>query len=363
MPIPYPATESGVELRLLQHLFEPDEAEIALHMSVIEEPVGVIHRRIGTGAIELPALQSALKRLHRKGAIAGGMAERNGSRMRTYGVTPLAVGMFEMQVNCLTKDYVRDFHQYIDEGFRSAVVGPRTSQMRTVPVHTAIAGTKTVGSYGDIQAYIATSDGPFAVMNCVCRQGAELLGKSCATSSTHETCLAVGKTAVSVIVGRTGRRIRKDEVIGIIARAEREGHVLQSQNTRSPDYICCCCRDCCEILINARKVPVPADVVSASHRASVNTETCLGCEKCIKRCPMEAISLRDRIAEVAPSRCIGCGLCVTTCPNESIQLAPRDDARRPPRSVGTLHARILAERKGIASLVGTGVRRLLGKPF
>ena len=30
MPISYPETESGVEIRILKHLFTPEEAEIAL---------------------------------------------------------------------------------------------------------------------------------------------------------------------------------------------------------------------------------------------------------------------------------------------------------------------------------------------
>ena len=46
MPVGYPATESGVEIRILKHLFTPEEAEIALNLSALPETLGKIHRRV-----------------------------------------------------------------------------------------------------------------------------------------------------------------------------------------------------------------------------------------------------------------------------------------------------------------------------
>ena len=46
MPVPYPATESGVEIRILKRLFTPEEARVALRLSAIPEPLGTIHRRM-----------------------------------------------------------------------------------------------------------------------------------------------------------------------------------------------------------------------------------------------------------------------------------------------------------------------------
>ena len=45
LPIGFPATESGVEIRILKHLFTPEEAEIALNLIFGYEPVGLIHKR------------------------------------------------------------------------------------------------------------------------------------------------------------------------------------------------------------------------------------------------------------------------------------------------------------------------------
>ena len=46
LPIGYPATESGVEIRILQFLFSPKEAEIAVNMRFIPEPIKKIYRRV-----------------------------------------------------------------------------------------------------------------------------------------------------------------------------------------------------------------------------------------------------------------------------------------------------------------------------
>ena len=45
MPVGFPATESGVELRILKRLFTPEEAEVGLLLSAVPEDLERIHRR------------------------------------------------------------------------------------------------------------------------------------------------------------------------------------------------------------------------------------------------------------------------------------------------------------------------------
>ena len=47
LPGGYPATASGVELRILQRLFTPQDAALALKLTVIPEPPRVVARRAG----------------------------------------------------------------------------------------------------------------------------------------------------------------------------------------------------------------------------------------------------------------------------------------------------------------------------
>ena len=45
LPAGYPATENGVEIRILQRLFTPEEAHLALFLTLIPETARVIARR------------------------------------------------------------------------------------------------------------------------------------------------------------------------------------------------------------------------------------------------------------------------------------------------------------------------------
>ena len=50
------------------------------------------------------------------------------------------------------------------------------------------------------------------------------------------------------------------------------------------------------------------------HSVSLDVGKCKGCTTCLKRCPTEAIRIRDGHAVINPSRCIDCGECIKVCP-------------------------------------------------
>lgn len=53
------------------------------------------------------------------------------------------------------------------------------------------------------------------------------------------------------------------------------------------------------------------------HTVTLNTEKCRGCVTCMKRCPTEAIRVRDGKASIIYDRCISCGECVRLCPHHA----------------------------------------------
>ena len=50
------------------------------------------------------------------------------------------------------------------------------------------------------------------------------------------------------------------------------------------------------------------------HSVTLDISKCKGCTNCIKRCPTEAIRVRDGHAIIKEERCIDCGECIRLCP-------------------------------------------------
>ena len=50
------------------------------------------------------------------------------------------------------------------------------------------------------------------------------------------------------------------------------------------------------------------------HSVTLDKDLCRGCTNCIKRCPTEAIRVRNGKARIIKERCIDCGECIKVCP-------------------------------------------------
>ena len=53
------------------------------------------------------------------------------------------------------------------------------------------------------------------------------------------------------------------------------------------------------------------------HSVYLESDKCLGCTNCMKRCPTEAIRVREGKARIIAERCIDCGQCIQLCPHHA----------------------------------------------
>ena len=361
MPIPFPATESGVEIRLLKQLFSIEEAEVALCLSALPEPAMKIHKRLKKKKITTGRLENILNGLYRKGAIRGVRDRKNPMGRYLYSKVPLAIGMFEFQVDRITKEFAQDFFDYEKEAFADALLKQDTKQMRTIPVNIKIDPEFQVGQYDNIQEIIKESPGPFGVMNCVCRQAKDQMGKSCSHTDMRETCLTLEGAVESMKDLGVCTEITREDALKVLKNAKKAGLVLQPENTQHPHFICCCCGCCCGVLTAAKFYDKPASFLHSNFLAQVDPEKCDGCDVCLERCQIDALSRENGYMTVDSDRCIGCGLCVPTCKQRAVRLIKKDQEWIPPKRSHDMYKQIMMERFGLWGTMKIAGKAILGR--
>jgi hypothetical protein len=174
LPAGFPRTESGVELRILRRIFTPEDAELALQLTMLpEEPRVIAHRA------KIPVDEAArrLEDMEQKGLV---FAVHRRGKPPLYLAQQFVVGFWEGQVNRLDRELVEDFEEYLPT-FSDADLWRKAPQLRTVPVGESISPQTEVMSYERVEELVRAYD-TFSVANCICRQEFHLLGEGCATS-------------------------------------------------------------------------------------------------------------------------------------------------------------------------------------
>ena len=348
LPAGFPSTESGVELRLLRRLFTPEEAKLALKLTLIPEEPRVVSRRT---KLPLEEVAQRLEEMARKGLIYRIESKEGPPK---YMAVQFAIGIWEFHVNNLDEGLVRDMEEYMPSLLES---WKKVPQLRTIPVGRSIPVELKVMPYEDAEKLVL-SQNRFLVAPCICRRERKIAGKGC--DRPEEACLVFGRGVDYYSRNGLGRVISKQEALEILLKAERAGLVLQPSNAQKIVNICCCCGCCCGVLRTVKKHPRPASLISSPFVNSADPSTCDGCGKCVERCQMDAVRLEDERVALDTGRCIGCGLCVSTCPSGSITLVRKPEPEQPkvPRNMLETYYR-LGKARGkmdIVSLAGQWIR-------
>ena len=341
LPAGFPPTEDGVEIRLLQQLFTREEAELALHLTLISEGADVIADRINKPQ---DIVEGMLDQMAHKGLISSSHIDGKPTR---YAISQFVIGFWEGQVDRLNPDLVALFEEYGPVWFEQ---GPwkKLPQVRTIPVNETIPLSTEVLPYEQAEK-ILHSKKEIAVQNCVCRQERQLLGQGC--DKPMQVCMSFdGAARNSIALGR-GKLITQSEALGLLVRAQQTGLVLQPANSQNPMFMCMCCDCCCGVLRQIKQEPNPGELVANPYVAQHISSLCVACGACVEICPMDALTQDDAgQIQFTTMRCIGCGLCVGVCPTNAMQIVRKSAADQPRIPRNTVNTYI-----GVASKRGLGV--------
>ncbi len=334
LPGGYPATESGIELRILKRLFTPEEAEIAVHLTLMPEPASAIAQRIGADETKLTTI---LKDMSHKGLII--RMEKKGELK--FMAAQFMVGIWEYHVNDLDAGLIKDVNEYLPY-LTETQEKVRTQQLRVIPISKSLAADIEVMPY-ELAEEIIQQQSKIVVAPCICRREHQMVGEGC--DKPIETCLIFGGGAYYYEGNGIGRTISQQEALDILKQGINAGLVLQPGNAKKPSNICMCCGCCCQILKMLQRSDKPAKIACTNYYAVVDEESCINCGNCEDRCQMEAIII-DEVAQVDLDRCIGCGLCIPSCDVEAIRLEAKDaeDQWVPPANVIETYINIAKER-------------------
>ncbi len=180
---------------------------------------------------------------------------------------------------------------------------------------------------------VRQSDYRAIMKKCLCRSAFD-----CKTYPHDHACLFLGEGARKIVKAGMGREATIEEALAHVDKGAELGLVGQAlwievervlfgikrdKNVAHWLEMCFCCPCCCGTF-KLNKATTSMDVKGRFHsigwKAIVDDEVCIQCEKCVKKCPIEVISVVDGRIVINQQACLGCGICAAHCPKEAIKL-------------------------------------------
>ena len=328
-PLGAPDTETFIEI--LKFCYEPEEADIAAHMTWDLEPEEVIAKRAGMSLDEAARL---LTRMASKFFIRG---VKRPDGVRVFRLPHIVPGLYELPFAVRQPSPELDrlgdlWEKYFEEAWGRELATGSIQFARALP---AIESPKEqVMPYEDAVQIVQTAPSP-TILPCICRQAARNCDDPLDVCMVFGQELYGGNVPGEPVLDPTQmvdappriRPVSADEAVETLKRAEKAGLIHMTLNTKEDRWLICnCCSHACHALRGITQLDVPHAVAPSSYWAVVDEDLCNGCAACVERCHVDAIRMRnDDIAEVDYELCLGCGVCTSECPPEALRLEKRDD--------------------------------------
>jgi ferredoxin len=310
LPNGFPATENGLEIKILKKIFTPEEADLFCNLRLTPETAEQISERTGR---PIEGLEEMLMSMWERGEIMGSDVKG----VKTFKMMPWVIGIWEFQLPRMDKEFAKMCEEYkMHWGAQFLSHGPQI--MHVLPIEKEIQAKQEALNYEQVSELIEKAQS-FMVNDCVCKKEKELLGNPC--SKPVDVCLALDPEAGYFDNNPWGGKIiSREEAYEVLNKAEEAGLVHLTSNVESGHwFICNCCGCCCGVLgaVNMGFT----DAINSHYYAKIDPSLCDACGTCAdERCQVHAIEEGEEAYKIIQEKCIGCGLCVSACPSEAIEL-------------------------------------------
>ena len=321
LPNGFPATSNGAEIRLLEKIFTPEEARLAVELRLnIETPEEIAARLKAQGGSEFDPvdLKKQLKRMAKKGLIKVDMINKG----LGYGILPFVVGIYEFQIGRMDAEMAHLFEDYYQQAF-GTILKVQPTFHRVVPIEENIKNDMAIQPF-ESASQIVDKAQAWGVLDCICRLQKKLIGDPC--EHPLDVCMVLGNRPGMFDHSEVIKAQSREEAHHTLHRAAEAGLVHTVSNSQEDiAYICNCCTCSCGILRGMSEMGI-ADVIARSPFVNqVNQDLCIGCEDCVEACQFGALTLVDDLMTVNEMRCVGCGVCVMFCLEGALSMIRRSE--------------------------------------
>ena len=340
LPNGFPATESGIEIKLLKRIFRPEDAALFCELKLDFETAQQISERTGR---PIEGLEAHLFEMGDRGQIfsvdVGGVG--------IFKMLPWAFGIYEFQLRHMDQELAEMCEAYMPV-YGEQFFSQSPQLMQVVPIEKEIPGQQIALPHEQVSRIIESSQS-IGVFDCVCKKEKHLLDHGC--ERPVQVCMGFAPVPGVFDDPDKYKALTKEEAYAQLEKAEEAGLVHLTWNVESGHFfVCNCCGCCCGVLRSINELGIDAaQVINSYYFAEIDPDECVACGVCKdERCQVNAIEEAEEVYSIIREKCIGCGLCVTTCPSDAITLVRKqsDEIVPPPKNEQDWYAK-RADQRGI----------------